>query len=297
MLVFSRLRELSIASYLLLTLIIVMGCAAPAADDAAAPTVEDADSADTTADTIPPVEGESITTESGLDVTIVQEGDGPAPEAGNIVLVHYTGMLEDGTIFDSSYERGEPFAFPLGAARVIPGWEEGIGMLNVGSKARLVIPPELGYGDRGAGDVIPPNATLIFDVELVDIQEGAPAAPTEVDAADYVTTESGLQYYDLAEGDGPTPEPGDTVVVHYTGWLTDTTKFDSSLDRFEPFLFTVGTGQVIPGWDEGVGSMQVGGKRQLVIPPELAYAERGAGGVIPPNATLIFEVELLGIQE
>jgi peptidylprolyl isomerase len=108
-----------------------------------------------------------------------------------------------------------------------------------------------------------------------------------------ITTDSGLQYVDIVEGSGDSPQTGQTAVVHYTGWLQDGTKFDSSVDRGEPFAFSVGLGGVIPGWDEGVATMQVGGKRRLTIPPDLAYGTRGAGGVIPPNATIIFEVELL----
>ncbi|GAB4451250.1 MAG: hypothetical protein OHK0029_00080 [Armatimonadaceae bacterium] len=111
-----------------------------------------------------------------------------------------------------------------------------------------------------------------------------------------ITTESGLQYEDLTEGTGESPKPGDQVTVHYTGTLEDGTKFDSSRDRATPFVFPIGTGRVIKGWDEGVMSMKVGGKRKLVIPPDLGYGARGAGGVIPPNATLIFDVELLGVK-
>ncbi len=113
---------------------------------------------------------------------------------------------------------------------------------------------------------------------------------------DVKTTESGLRYVDIEEGDGATPKDGQTVVVHYTGSLADGTKFDSSRDRDRPFSFKLGEGQVIKGWEEGISTMQVGGRRQLIIPPELGYGQRGAGGVIPPNATLIFDVELLKIS-
>jgi peptidylprolyl isomerase len=133
--------------------------------------------------------------------------------------------------------------------------------------------------------------------------EASPAAPNSnkenikmAQAAQEVTTPTGLKYTDELVGNGPSPRNGQTVVVHYTGWLTNGTKFDSSLDRGQPFTFPLGQGQVIKGWDEGVASMKVGGKRKLVIPPELGYGTRGAGGVIPPNATLVFEVQLLGVQ-
>jgi FKBP-type peptidyl-prolyl cis-trans isomerase len=110
------------------------------------------------------------------------------------------------------------------------------------------------------------------------------------------TTASGLKYYDIVVGKGAQPAPGQVCVVHYTGWLTDGTIFDSSVNRAQPFTFAVGRGMVIKGWDEGVASMKVGGKRRMTIPPNLGYGSQGAGGVIPPNATLIFEVELLDLR-
>ena len=109
-------------------------------------------------------------------------------------------------------------------------------------------------------------------------------------------TESGLQYQDMVVGDGEEAKTGQNVKVHYTGWLEDGTKFDSSLDRGQPFQFGLGQGMVIRGWDEGVKGMRIGGKRKLVIPSDLGYGARGAGGVIPPDATLVFEVELLGLS-
>ena len=110
------------------------------------------------------------------------------------------------------------------------------------------------------------------------------------------TTPSGLKYRDLVAGTGEEARIGATAVVHYTGWLTNGVKFDSSVDRGVPFEFNIGQGMVIKGWDEGVGSMKVGGRRELIIPPELGYGQRGAGSSIPPGATLRFEVELLGLR-
>ena len=111
-----------------------------------------------------------------------------------------------------------------------------------------------------------------------------------------ITTSSGLQYIDQVVGTGDTATAGQTVSVHYTGWLTNGKKFDSSVDRGQPFSFRLGVGQVIKGWDEGVQGMKVGGKRKLTIPSNLGYGARGAGGLIPPHATLVFDVELLGVQ-
>lgn len=136
--------------------------------------------------------------------------------------------------------------------------------------------------------------TMLIGIPHTDAGPTGSEASQETGAG--VTTSSGLRYVDLVVGDGRKAEIGDTATVHYTGWLTDGTEFDSSVARGEPFSFRVGSGMVIKGWDEGVSSMRKGGKRKLIIPPHLAYGARGVGNIIPPDATLTFVVELLDLR-
>ncbi|RMG79699.1 MAG: FKBP-type peptidyl-prolyl cis-trans isomerase [Bacteroidetes bacterium] len=233
-------------------------------------------------------------TESGLYYKIIENGNGPQPQKGDIVKVHYTGTLLDGTKFDSSVDRGQPLPFKLGVGMVIKGWDEGIAMLHVGDSAKLVIPGELAYGERGAGQLIGPNETLVFHVKLEEIVN---TGPFNIEGKEEKNTPSGLKYYIIEEHpDAPMPKPGQKVFVHYTGYLEDGTKFDSSWDRMQPFGFPLGQGRVIKGWDEGIGLLHKGEKARLIIPSHLGYGKQGAGGVIPPDATLIFDVELVDIK-
>ena len=241
-------------------------------------------------------ENDLVTTDSGLQYYDIEVGEGEEAVTGSTVTTYYSIWVqgEDEDLFIGSSDAGGPATFSLGPADLVfPGWDEGATGMKVGGKRFLIIPAELGLGEAGAGE-IPPGATLIMEIEMVNIIE--PVLMTEVDEDQYTVTESGLKYYDLVEGQGDSPSEGQTVVVHYTGWLEDGTKFDSSLDYGQPFSFPLGQGAVIAGWDEGVATMKVGGKRQLVIPADLAYGDEGAGATIPPGATLIFEVELLEIQ-
>ncbi|MBL8520121.1 MAG: FKBP-type peptidyl-prolyl cis-trans isomerase [Betaproteobacteria bacterium] len=246
-------------------------------------------------------------------------GKGEKAKPGHAALVHYVGWLYDpskpdgrGAEFDSSRGRQLPFGFLIGAGRVIKGWDQGI--VGMGEKARrtLIIPPDLAYGENERPK-IPAHSTLMFDIEVHEIiPTGAttqaapqpPATPPKIlKMTDALPTEvTDLTLIDQQVGEGKTATSGN-VTVHYTGWLYDPkakdgkgNKFDSSVDRKEPFTFPLGGGRVIKGWDQGVAGMKEGGKRTLLIPPSFGYGARGAGGVIPPNATLIFDVELIAVK-
>lgn len=166
-------------------------------------------------------------------------------------------------------------------------------LLSVGFMLVCVVVLVLGQVG-GKQDAVAANMTQIIPATTVTENNTLIGSKTMADE-NIVTTPSGLKYVEIVEGTGATPQTGQKVEVHYTGTLEDGTKFDSSRDRNRPFDFKLGVGQVIKGWDEGLSTMKVGGRRKLIIPPELGYGARGAGGVIPPNATLLFDVELLKV--
>ncbi len=234
------------------------------------------------------------TTQSGLKYRMITEGNGAQAEQGDLVNVHYTGKLSNDSVFDSSHGRGRPLKFQVGVGQVIKGWDEGLLLMREGGKAELVIPPNLAYGNQDLG-VIPPDSTLIFEVELLNVQKMKTAEPFDVSGRDTLTTESGLKYIILEEGNGPKAGFGRTVSVHYTGFLENGQKFDSSVERNQVFTFPQGQGKVIKGWDEGVCLVKKGGKIRLIIPPELAYGQR-AIGPIPAGSTLVFDVEIVDVQ-
>ena len=253
----------------------------------------------------------------------VETGSANTAIKGSYVTVHYVGTLDDGSPFDSSRERGEPLRYQVAAGQMIPGFDAAVEGMAVGEKKTFKLSPAEAYGEIDHRRVIevpidqlPENVksgdqlqtstgqraliksidggvamidmnhplagkSLTFEVEVMKC-EPAPELRVEV----------------LSPGDGVTfPKVGSTLSMHYTGTLAETgSKFDSSLDRGEPFEFQIGVGQVIKGWDEGVMKMSLGEKSKLHIPSSLGYGERGAGNAIPPNADLVFEVELLAIR-
>jgi peptidylprolyl isomerase len=236
-------------------------------------------------------EKKAITTASGLKYVIVEQGKGKKPQVGDKVSVHYHGLLTDGKVFDSSFDRGTPIEFPLGKGYVIKGWDEGLQLLNEGTKAVLIIPANLAYGATERPN-IPANSTLIFHVHLTQVKEGIRFKPYTYDEKNVKTTASGLKYVIIEEGKGALVKKEETVNVHYHGMLPDGKVFDSSFERDQPFPLQVGVGQVIRGWDEGLQLLKRGSKAVLIIPPALGYGERGIPGVIPENATLIFHIHI-----
>jgi peptidylprolyl isomerase len=224
--------------------------------------------------------------DDGLEIWDVKEGKGEAAKSGAKVKVHYTGWLTDGTVFDSSVGRKEPEEFPLN--RLIKGWQEGVPGMKVGGVRRLRIPPELGYGEKER-DKIPANSTLVFEIELLEVENIAMLP--DLNAKEWKKLgDKGLEIWDVKEGTGEAVKAGERVTVHYTGWLTDGKQFDSSVGG-EPATFPLT--RVIKGWTDGIPGMKPGGIRRLKIPSELGYGKAGAGSDIPPNATLVFEVQLI----
>jgi peptidylprolyl isomerase len=227
----------------------------------------------------------TIATPSGLRYTDLTPGKGDEAKPGDYVEVHSVGRLQsDDTQFENTYDSRKPVLFRIGSGEVIRGWDEGVVGMKPGGKRKLYVPAMLGYGDRNMGVLLPPNSDLVFDIELVRIVPGFKAE-------------------DLKEGTGQEARWMDLVEVNYTGWLKDGgKKFDSNLDRGDPFVFQIGGrdprlgGGVIRGWEGGVVGMKVGGKRKLTIPAELAYGKDGRPPSIPPDADLVFDVELLKIN-
>lgn len=227
---------------------------------------------------------------------VVGEGDEVA--SGDFLIMKYVGVLySTGIQFDASWDRDQPFPVVIGEGNVIQGWDDGIVGMAPGGRRELIIPPEQAYGEGGSGSgSIGPNETLVFIVDLVALVSGDTDKP-EVDVPDEPATELGIN--DLVEGTGAEIELGSQVWVHYVGFgQASGEQFDASLDRgLEPIAFQIGAGQVIPGWDEGLLGMKEGGRRELIIPSELAYGDAGAGDVIAPGETLVFVVDLVAIAE
>ncbi|WP_405337724.1 FKBP-type peptidyl-prolyl cis-trans isomerase [Fibrobacter sp.] len=233
----------------------------------------------------------------GLKVYDEKVGNGKPAMVGSVLKTHYTGWLLSGRKFGSSKDMGKPLSVVMGAGKMIKGWEVGLEGMREGGVRWFRISPAMGYGAT-AYSMIPSNSTLIFRVELVasEVDEAVVANMDffpDTTALTFENGPEGLRYAIIKQGEGEPAQKGNVAKVHYTGWLTNGYKFDSSRDRGQVFGFTLGAGRVIRGWELGVQGMLPGEKRILVVPPGLGYGARGAGP-IPGGSTLIFAVEYLG---
>jgi peptidylprolyl isomerase len=218
----------------------------------------------------------------------LEPGKGPAAEEGDTLTMLYRGKLANGTVFDGNMDDAykplpdkDPFPVALGMGMVIKGWDKGLIGIKVGGVRKISVPPDLGYGPSGSGQ-IPPNADLYFTVKCLDIVKKG--------------EEMVIDTNDVKVGSGAEVKKGDKVTVHYVGKLLSDKQFDSSRDPGKsPYTFTVGAGEVVPGFDKGVLGMKKGGLRKVRIPPQAAYGANPQGG-IPPNSVLMFEIEVLKIN-
>ena len=253
---------------------------------------------------------EVVTLDSGLKYFDDSLGTGREVMTDELVTVHFSGWviqdtsnlfsdwtneeLRKAAMIGNSKLRNQPVKFVVGTNSFIKGVDEAVIGMKIGGIRTIIIPSDLAYGEEGIGP-IPPNSDLKLVVELLDVKERIVVEMWDVDSTKLKTTESGLQYSIITEGEGETADSGNVVTVHYSGFLLDGTKFDSSVERDDPFNFLLGMGQVIPGWEEGLKLMKKGSKSRLVIPPELGYGGLSVG-TIPPNSILIFDVELVDMQ-
>jgi FKBP-type peptidyl-prolyl cis-trans isomerase len=267
-----------------------------------------------------------VPSSTGIYYLETLKGKGKSPIEEGYLTAHYTVSLLGGEKLFSTKDRGEPVDFKYKSQFENVGFHEVIGLMREGGKANAIVPSAMAFGKQGAGSIVPPFATLYYDIELIKVitkeefdakqakkaeQKKAENSEREKNEADNiqkylkdnainptVILPSGLIYVEKQAGNGPKPANGKKVKVHYTGMLLDGTKFDSSVDRGEPFEFVIGQKQVIDGWDQGIALMNQGAKGMLIIPSKLGYKDRGAGnGEIPPFATLMFEVELIEVEK
>ena len=250
------------------------------------------------------------TTETGLKYQDEISGEGKTAKIGDLVSINFIGwIIQDSTnlfadwsadsarmsyVIGNSYIRNQTVKFVLGEDSFIKGTDEGITGMKAGGKRTIIIPSELAYGEQGVGP-IPPNADLKVIVELVEVKDKILVEMWELDASEPTSLESGLKYIIVEEGEGENAGTGNVVTVHYSGFLEDGTKFDSSVEKDEPITFVLGNKKVISGWDEGITYMKKGSKARLIVPPSLGYGDM-AVGKIPANSTLIFDVELIDIK-
>lgn len=255
--------------------------------------------------------GEVIKKPSGLQYMDDSLGTGREAKMGDLISVHFDGwMIRDSTSLYSDWTKdstretssigssrafNRPVVFTLGKGEFIKGIDEGIQNMKVGGYRTIVIPANLAYGDKGFGP-IQPNSSLKVVVQLLEVKDPIVVSEWLVDSTKYKKTNDGLKYAIITPGEGVAIDSGDVVTMHYSGYLLDGTIFDSSVEKNEPLKFQYKIQPLIKGFIEGISFLKKGGKAKLIIPPDLAYGNRG-NSVIPPNSTLIFDIEILNVAK
>jgi FKBP-type peptidyl-prolyl cis-trans isomerase len=272
-------------------------------------------------------EGARKITPHGVRYLDLKEGEGEPAKLGDGMHFAYTAYLADGKQFQHM-PADKPATMRLGWCQPLIGLDEGLEGMKAGGKRKIWVPAYLAYGTRGSPPLVPPNSDLVFDVDLIRIvtpeqaknynddvkkvmsdaekqaidnmraEQLKPATGKDIPEAERkeITGPSGLKYVDFCTGDGREAVPGTHLYVLYAGYLSDGKRFDSKLNRLDPHIFVLGAGEVIEGWEVGLVGMRAGGKRKLIIPPALGYGNKRVSEKIPPNSTLIFDIELLRVR-
>lgn len=240
-----------------------------------------------------PADTTIVTTASGLKYSVLAQGSGPRPKAGSMVKVHYSGWLTDGTPFDSSVQRGEPFEFPLGAGQVIRGWDEGVALMQKGTRVKLTIPYELAYGEAGRPPTIPPKSTLIFEVELLDFT----VLPDMVaaDPEKQVKLESGIVYQVLEAGEGDNVPKGHLCELEYALFSSDGELIDSTHARKSNIKDTCGESRMV-FMNEVLPLMRQGAWWRIEVPSKLAFGSRQVHPKLPPDSISVWQLRVVSVK-
>ncbi len=233
------------------------------------------------------------TTPSGLKYLITRQGKGDYPKNGDRVWVHYIAKNINDSVYDSSQDKG-PLDFYLGQGQLIKGWEEGLRLIKPGGAIILVVPPQLAYGSE-VRPGIQSNSTLVFEIALLQVNKGLPIEPFSTEGKTIEKGKKKLKYVIIEPGSGSLAQFGDNAYIHYTGYLPDGSIFDSSVKKGDAVRITVGSKQVIEGWDLGLFLMKKGTKIKLYIPPKLAYGNEGYKNLVPENSPIILDLEMVDL--
>lgn len=234
-------------------------------------------------------------TKEGIVYYPLKKGTGEKAKIGDNAYIHYTGYLSDSSIFDSSLKNAEPVRVTVGGRHIVKGWSLALQQMNQGSKYRFIIPYHLAYGEKGYKNIIPPKSNLIMDIAMQKIVPEIEVKKWNAKQRDTLKTESGLKYIIFEKGKGSTIKDSCVVELHYSGYFTNGKLFDSSVKRQTPIKIPIGISAIIEGWDKAIKLMRKGAEYQFFIPSKLAYGKEGIPNQVPPDADLIFDIQIIDV--